>query len=117
MFGSYKLTLCRVRDSLTVAEGGEKLKLTVDADALGIHTRIGKALDKLKALSNDIDNPEKAREAARTFAASIFGDKQAETLMAFYSDDTAAVIAICTQYLNGRLSKRIVAAQKRAIRR
>lgn len=112
-----KLTLNRVRDRIAVAEGSDSLRLTVDADAMAIHQRIAKALDALKAVSREPENEALAQNAARTFAASLFGDAQAEKLMAFYHHDAGAVIAICTQYLNRRLSGRIVKAQKRAMRR
>jgi hypothetical protein len=108
----YKLTLNRVRDKLKVVEGGEELRLTVDADAARMVAGLTKAQSDLKSLTNDAGEGEKM-EAARMFSEAIFGKEQTDKLLAFYGGDPLCVIDLCGRYFSARLGDKITKAQKR----
>ena len=108
----YNMTLNRVHDTVSVHEGGEKITLTVNGDAMRMVTGLSKAQAKLKELTED--SPDSAvKEAAEGFAAVIFGKEQAAALMAFYADDPGCVISVCGQYFKNRLAGKIAKTQKR----
>ena len=111
MFG-YKMTLNRVHDKVTVKEGGETLVLTVDGDAMRMVAGLNKAQEKMKALS-DVSTDEEVIDAARFFAAVIFGREQAEHLLNFYAGDPGCVISVCGKYFRERLASRITKAQRK----
>ena len=113
MFGKgYKMTLNRVHDRVTVKEGGERLTLTVDGDAMRMVAGLNKAQEKMKALTEESTDGE-IREAAEYFASVLFGSEQARKLMEFYADDAGSVIAVCGKYFRERLADKISAQQKK----
>lgn len=111
----YDITLNRVHDTIRINENGETLPLTVSADPMRIVAGLTKAQKKLNDLVNGETEPttEEMREAAEYFASVIFGQEQAEMLMAFYNDDAACVINVCGTYFRERLSKKISKMQKK----
>ena len=112
MFGRpYEITLNRVHDTVRVSENGEHLDLTVNADAMRMVAALAQVQKQLEQYETATD-AEKL-DAARAFAAAIFGDAQADKLIAFYNNDPGCVVNVCGQYFQGRLSKRITAAQKK----
>ena len=108
----YKLTLNRVHDVITVREGADTLKLTVNGDAMRMVAGLNKAQQKLLDLKEDATD-ESVKEAAEYFAAVIFGVEQAAKLMAFYADDPGCVVTVCGQYFKERLAGKISTAQKK----
>lgn len=113
MFGKgYEMTLNRVHDKVTVKEGGERLTLTVDGDAMRMVVGLNKAQEKMQALSDD-SKDEDVLEAARFFASVIFGREQATELMNFYANDPGCVISVCGQYFRARLGSLIAKAQRK----
>lgn len=107
------ISLNRVHDILRVREGGETLTLRVDGDAMRIVAGLNEAQRRLRAINGETDETE-TRAAALYFAGVIFGDAQAERLMAFYRDDAGCVVNICGRYFSERLSKFLERAQKKA---
>ena len=113
MFGKgYKITLNRVHDAVTIKEGDETLKLTVNGDAMRMVAGLNKAQQKMLALKDDSADDE-VKECAEYFASVIFGKEQAEKLTAFYADDPGCVISVCGQYFKNRLAGKIAAVQKK----
>jgi len=109
---NYEMTLNRVHDNITIKEGDETLKLTVNGDGMRIVAGLNKAREKLNALTDDAPDDE-VKEAALYFAAVIFGKEQAEKIMEFYADDPGCVITLCGQYFKDRLAGKIAAVQKK----
>lgn len=109
---TYKLTLNRVHDVLTVKEGTEKLTLKVDGDSMRIVAGLNAAQKKMKDLKDDATEQE-IRDAAETFATVIFGKEQAGELFAFYNNDPGCVISVCGQYFKNRLAGEIAKVQRR----
>lgn len=113
MFGKgYKMTLNRVHDAVTIKEGDETLKLTVNGDAMRMVAGLNKAQKKMLELDDNATD-EQVKECAEYFAAVIFGKEQAAHLMAFYADDPGCVISVCGQYFKNRLAGKIAAVQKK----
>ena len=112
MFGRYEMTLNRVHDSITIKEGGERLTLTVNGDAMRMVAGLNKAQQKMLSL-NEESTDEQVKETAEFFAAVIFGQEQAKKLMDFYADDPGCVINVCGQYFRERLAQRIAKVQKK----
>ena len=113
MFGKgYRMTLNRVHDKVTVKEGGERLTLTVDGDAMRMVAGLNKAQEKMPALT-DASTDEEVLDAARFFASVIFGREQATHLMNFYANDPGCVISVCGQYFRQRLGNLIAKAQRK----
>ena len=108
----YTMTLNRVHDSITIKEGEESLKLTVNGDAMHMVAGLNKAQTKMKAI-NDESTDDEVKEVSEYFAAVIFGKDQAEQLMKFYSDDPGCVISVCSQYFRDRLAGKIAKVQKK----
>lgn len=108
----YELTLNRVHDTVTIREGGDTLKLAVNADPLRIVAGLNKAQEKMRSLTEE-SAVEQIAETAQFFAAVIFGKEQSEKLMEFYADDPSCVISVCGQYFKDRLAGKIAAVQKR----
>lgn len=111
MFKPYKITLHHVHDRVKVSEGSEALILTVDEDPMRLVRGITLAQQRMQTVTNESTQDE-ITDIARSFAAVIFGDAQSEKLLAFYGNNPACVIDICAKYLNQRLEKLIVKAQK-----
>ena len=113
MFGkTYNMTLNRVHDRVSFNEGGEKLILTVNGDAMRLVAGLNKAQAKMKELSDESTDDE-IKECATYFASVIFGQEQAEKLMDFYASDPGYVISVCGQYFRERLAGRIAQVQKK----
>ena len=108
----YEMTLNRVHDNITIKEGDETLKLTVNGDGMRMVAGLNKARERLNALTEDAPDDE-VKEAAKYFAAVIFGNEQAEQIMSFYADDPGCVIMVCGQYFKDRLAHKIAAVQKK----
>lgn len=111
----YEMTLNRVHDKVTIKEGGEKITLTVNGDAMRMVAGLNKAQARMKEITENTPDAE-VKEVAQYFAAVIFGTEQAAQLMAFYADDPACVISVCGQYFKDRLAGKITAVQKKAKR-
>ena len=110
----YDISLNIVHDTLRIRENGEILPLTVSADPMRIVAGLNKAQKKLNDLVNNGEpTEEEMREAAQFFASVIFGQEQAEKLMAFYNDDAACVINVCGTYFRERLAGKISKLQKK----
>ncbi len=112
MFGGYTISLHRVHDSVRIREGDDALTLAVDADPMRMVAGLNQAQKTLQAITSE-STEEETRAAAAFFAGIIFGQAQAEQLMAFYHGDAACVINVCGKYFSERLSKLIARAQKR----
>ena len=113
MFGKgYKITLNRVHDVVTIREGDESVKLTVNGDSMRMVAGLNKAQKKMLELDDNATD-EQVKECAEYFAAVIFGKEQAAQLMAFYADDPGCVISVCGQYFKNRLAGKIAAVQKK----
>ena len=108
-FRQSDITLNRVHDTICVREGDERLTLKVDGDAMRMTAGLNAAAERIKGSNTD----EEMREATLFFAGVIFGDEQAQKLMAFYLDDSTCVINICARYFSRRLAKKIEKAQKK----
>ena len=108
----YVMSLNRVHDTVTIREGGEKITLKVNGDAMRMVAGLNKAQQKMKDLADDAPD-ETVKDAAEYFAAVIFGHEQAAQLMAFYADDPGCVISVCGQYFKERLAGKITKVQKR----
>ena len=108
----YEMTLNRVHDTITIREGEEALKLTVNGDAMRMVAGLNKAQTKLTELTDD-STDESVKEAAEYFASVIFGKEQAASLLAFYADDPGCVISVCGQYFRERLAHKIGDVQKK----
>jgi hypothetical protein len=109
----FEMTLNRVHDTITIKEGGEALKLTVNGDAMRMVAGLNKAQQKMLDLPDNADDAT-VKECAEYFAAVIFGQEQAAKLMAFYADDPGCVITVCGQYFKVRLANKIAQVQKKA---
>lgn len=108
----YELTLNRVHDTITIREGNEALKLTVNGDSMRMVAGLNKAQKKMLELKDE-STDEQVKECAEYFAAVIFGQEQAKQLMDFYAEDPACVINVCGQYFRERLALKIAAVQKK----
>lgn len=110
----FEISLNRVHDTVVIREGGEKLTLTVNGDAMRMVAGLTAAQRKLKDMTTDREPSEQEmKEAAEYFAGVIFGKEQAEQLMHFYADDPGSVINVCGQYFKDRLADLIAKVQKK----
>ena len=100
-----------VTDKAVFRNGDKTLTLHVKADAFTLILGLKRANDKLAQVKDDSTDDEK-RDAARMFAATIFGTEQADRLMDFY-EDPLTVIRVCGMYFNDQLKEKITKAQKR----
>lgn len=106
-----KINPFAVNDKVTFYNLDKKTDLEVKADAGVIVNRLMKAHAKLANIKDDSTDDEQ-REAAEYFAAAIFGEEQAEKLVAFYGDPLATINA-CGLYFDKKLKKKITKAQKK----
>lgn len=109
----YRMTLNHVHDTVRITEGGESLTLHVDADPMRLTTALHDCVAAIKACGNDTPE-EQWQQAALEFAGAIFGAAQAKALLDFYRLDGVCVINICGQYFQGRLTRLIDKAQRKA---
>lgn len=107
----YQVSLGRVHDRIRIREGSDTLVLTVDSDPMRLTAGLSQAQQMLQELEGE--EPEKQRAAALYFAGVIFKEEQANKLMDFYLGDAICVINVCGRYFAERLSKKIIAAQKK----
>ena len=108
----YTMTLNRVHDTVTIKEGNESLTLKVNGDAMHMVAGLNKAQKKMLDLPDNATD-EQVKEAAKYFAAVIFGQEQAQKLCDFYADDPGCVITVCGNYFKQRLAGKISAVQKK----
>ena len=108
----YEVSLNRVHDIVRIREGGDSLRLIVDADPMRMVAGLNEAQKILKALNAD-STAEDKRAAAEYFAEVIFGKEQAESLLDFYRGDAVCVINVCGTYFRDRLGDLITRAQKK----
>lgn len=113
MFGNKDLSLGRVYDTVTIREGGSKLKLHVNNDPNRIVLGLNEAQKRLKSIDENTPAEERT-EIAKFFAGCIFGDDQAQELLDFYYGDAMCVVSICGKYFSERLAKKITEAQKKS---
>ena len=106
-----KINPYSVSDKAVFQNVDKTLVLFVRSDASGIVTRLKKAQEKLKEITDDSDECERVN-AARFFARSIFGDEQGDELVDFYGDPLA-VITACGLYFEKQLKIKITRAQKK----
>lgn len=106
----YTVSTNRVRDRIRVKENGKTLELTVNEESGNLVHGINKAQQKL---SETVNKPETAADAAQFFAAVIFGQEQAGRLMDFYGGDPFSVVEVCVKYLRERLGAMITRNQKK----
>lgn len=104
-----RISLNHVRDRIYAQEGDEELELRVDDDSMAMARRIKRVLDDIEKAKQDPDGMEKA---AMNFAKAIFGNAQTEKLYEFYSNNPYSVMEFTSKYFTGRLSAKIVKAQR-----
>lgn len=116
MFGKRVYTLNRVRDSITVREGNEEIKLYVDSDSNSLMTKLLAAQKRLMSITGET-SAEELKQTARALSEAMFGAQQTDQLFAFYHGDENCVVQICSMYFsdskNG-LGKKIAKTQKKS---
>lgn len=112
MFFRKEINPYSVSDRVRFRNIDQTIDLEVKAQASSIVLGIKRAQDKLSKM-NDNSSDEDRLESAMAFAEVIFGKEQAEKLLAFYKNDSLAVINACGMYFSQRLAKLITRAQKR----
>lgn len=108
----YELSLNRVHDTVSIREDTETLRLTVNGDAQRMVAGLNRAQKKMKEITEETTD-EQVMQTAQYFAAVIFGNEQAEKLLAFYANDPVCVIDVCGKYFKERLADKIAAVQKK----
>ena len=108
----YEISLNRVRDTVVIREGEEKLTLEVNADAQRMVAGLNAAQKRMQAFTEETKETE-ITETAAFFAGVIFGSNQARKIMDFYNADPAAVISVCGRYFRDRLAGLIADVQKK----
>lgn len=112
MLKPFVISLHRVHDRVKIAEGSDSLALHVDGDPMRMVAGLSQAQKIMQAL-NEKSTAEDEKKAALYFAGVIFGQEQAEKLLAFYRDDAGCVINVCGKYFSSRLARLIEKAQKK----
>ena len=112
MFKPFTVTLNRVRDRVKISEGAETLELYVDDDPMRLTAGITESVKLLKALGDE-STDEDVQTTALYMARTIFGADQAKRLMDYYHQDGRCVISVCSVYIEKRLSRLIIKAQKK----
>ena len=108
----YTVPLGRVRDEVKFTDGGEPLRLSVNADPARMVLALNAAKEKLNGITEN-STSEDLNHAAMALASAIFGDEQAIRLVD-YAGDPACVMTACNRYFKERLAGLIERAQKRA---
>ena len=111
MFFRKKISPYNVIDTVDFFDGEKTFTVNVRADAASLVVGMRKVYARLSTVTDDSTDEEKA-EAARFFAAVIFGQEQADKLCAFYRDPLT-VISACGKYFQDRLAGKITKAQKK----
>lgn len=101
-----------VSDRVRFRNFDKTLDLDVKGSASGMVLNLKTAQARLTEITDESSEEEKM-SAARAFAASIFGDQQAEKLIEFYDSDPLSCITACGEYFSERLSGIITKAQKK----
>ena len=109
---NHEISLNRVHDTVTFRESEDHLTLKVYADPNRITAGLLHVQRKMQNMVDDVTDEEQAA-VAKELATVIFGNEQADELMAFYRDDGPGVMNVCLQYFRQRLSALIVKAQKK----
>lgn len=112
MFKPFTVTLNRVRDRVKISEGAETLELYVDDDPMRLTAGITESVKLLKTLGDE-STDEDVQITAMYMARTIFGTDQAKRLMDYYHQDGRCVISVCSVYIEKRLSRLIIKAQKK----
>ncbi len=110
LFGVY--TLHRVHDVITVREGGETIRLRVDDDAMRMTQKILLVQKELQAVPDTASEAER-QAAILHFAAALFGEEQAQALLAFYGGAADCVLLISSRAFSERIAPKINRAQRR----
>ena len=100
-----------VSDKAVFRTVDKTLELYVRSNANTIVLNLKTAQEKLKELSDESDECQRMN-AARFFAASVFGDEQADKLIDFYNDPVA-VVSVVGMYFDRQLKNKIIKAQKK----
>jgi hypothetical protein len=108
----FEISMNRVKDTVVIREGNERLTLNVNADAQRLFAGLNASYERMKNISETTEESE-IREIATYFSGVIFGKDQAEKLSEFYANDAAAIIAVCGRYFRDRLAGLIADVQKR----
>lgn len=111
MFKSKEINPYNVSDKVTFRNVDKTLVLYVRSNAAAMVVGLKQAQEKLKELNDESDECQKIN-AARFFAAKVFGDEQADRLIDFYNDPLA-VISVVGMYFEKQLAKKITKAQKK----
>jgi len=106
-----EITPYSVEDKVTFRNVDKTLTLYVRSDAAGIVSRIIEAEKRMKEITIKSDTCQQVN-VARFFAQSIFGEDQGNQLFDFYNEPLA-VLAVCGEYFQKRLGKKITKAQKK----
>ena len=110
-----EISLNRVRDTVTIREGDERIVLRVDSDAKSIIHRLNRAQKTLSEMNENTTDDERI-QAAHDLSEAMFGVEQTKDLFAFYNYDAACVVAICGKYFGDPehgLGKKITKVQKK----
>ena len=100
-----------VSDKVTFRNVDKTLTLYVRSDAASLVVNLKRAQDRLKELTDE-SSPEERISAAKYFAQSVFGEKQAEQLVEFY-EEPLAILSAVGMYFDKQLRQKITKAQKR----
>ena len=111
MFKPKEINPYNVSDKATFRNVDKLLTLYVRSDAASLVLGLKNAQERLKAMTDDTDECEKIN-CARFFAASIFGEDQANQLVDFYNEPLAIITAV-GMYFEKQLAKKITKAQKK----
>lgn len=101
-----------ISDLIRFRNGDKTLDLTVKGSASGMVLNLKTAQARLEEVTGESSEEERL-SAAKMFAASIFGDAQAEKLIEFYDNDPVACITACGEYFDQVLKVKIIKAQKK----
>lgn len=111
MFGKKEINPYSISDKVVFRNVDKTLTLYVRENATNLIVNLKRANDKLSELTDNSDEVQR-RNASLDFAKAVFGEEQANNLVAFYNDPLAVVSAV-GQYFDARLKKMITKAQKR----
>lgn len=114
IFRRYCLPSPTVTDSILVKRGDKSLPLDVEVEPARLVAGLNQAQQAMTAAKDATDPMSPSVQgAAKAYARAIFGPEQAEKLFAFYGGDGGSVIRLCTMYMQRRLRRKIVRAQRR----
>jgi hypothetical protein len=108
----FEISMNRVKDTVVIREGNERLTLNVNADAQRLFAGLNAAYERMKNINESTEESE-VKDIAKYFSGVIFGTDQAQKLSEFYANDAAAIISVCGRYFRDRLAGLIADVQKR----